>query len=46
MVSRLNDLVWAVNPGRSSLKDLMQKLEEYAMEMAMAEKYKSTGECT
>jgi signal transduction histidine kinase len=40
MVSRLNDLVWTVNPGHSSLKNLMQKLEEYAMEMALAKNMK------
>ena len=40
MVSRLNDLVWAVNPGQSSLKNLMQKLEEYAMEMALVKNMK------
>ncbi len=35
MVNRLNDLVWAVNPLHNSLTDLMQKLEEYAKEMAI-----------
>jgi signal transduction histidine kinase len=34
MVSRLNDLVWAVNPLHSSVNDLVQKLQEYAIEMA------------
>ena len=34
MVNRLDDLVWAVNPERNSVKDLVQKLEEYAREMA------------
>jgi ligand-binding sensor domain-containing protein/signal transduction histidine kinase len=40
MVNRLNDLVWTVNPGHSSLKNLVQKLEEYAMEMALAKNMK------
>ena len=40
MVNRLNDLVWAVNPEHNSLKNLMQKLEEYAMEMAMVKNIK------
>ena len=40
MVNRLNDLVWAVNPQQNSLKDLMQKLEEYAMEMAVVKNIK------
>lgn len=40
MVNRLDDLVWAVNPERNSLKDLVQKLEEYAKEMSMAKNIK------
>lgn len=40
MVNRLDDLVWAVNPERNSLKDLVQKLEEYATEMSMAKNIK------
>ena len=40
MVSRLNDLVWAVNHGQDSLKNLMQKLEEYTLEMAMVKNIK------
>ncbi len=40
MVRRLNDIVWAVNPDHNSLKDLMQKLEEYATEMAMVRNIK------
>jgi two-component system sensor histidine kinase UhpB len=40
MVNRLNDLVWAINPEYNSVKNLMQKLEEYAMEMAMAKNIK------
>ena len=40
MVSRLNDLVWAVNPEHNSLKKLMQKLEEYAIEMTMVKNIK------
>lgn len=40
MVNRLNDIVWAVNPEHNSLKSLMQKLEEYAMEIAVAKNVK------
>ncbi len=40
MVSRLNDIVWAVNPDHNSLKKLVQKLEEYATEMAMVKNIK------
>lgn len=40
MVNRLNDLVWAVNPGHNSLQSLMQKLEDYAMEMAKVKNIK------
>jgi signal transduction histidine kinase len=34
MVSRLNDIIWIVNPGHDSLQKLVQKLEEFATEMA------------
>ena len=40
MVNRLNDIVWAVNPEHNSLKSLMQKLEEYAMEIAIVKNIK------
>jgi ligand-binding sensor domain-containing protein/signal transduction histidine kinase len=40
MVNRLSDIVWAVNPEHIALKDLIQKLEEYAKEMAMAKNIK------
>ena len=40
MVNRLNDIVWAVNPEHNSLKSLMQKLEEYAIEIAIAKNIK------
>ncbi len=40
MVSRLNDLVWAISPVHNSLKHLMQKLEEYATEMAVVKNMK------
>ncbi len=36
MVNRLNDIVWSINPNHNSLKDILQKLEEYAKEMAIA----------
>lgn len=34
MVSKLNDIVWVVSPEHDSLRKLVQKLEEYASEMA------------
>lgn len=34
MVNKLNDIVWLINPDKSSLPDLMQRLEEYARNMA------------
>ena len=40
MVNRLNDIVWSVNPEHNSLKNLMQKLEEYAIEMAAVKNIK------
>ncbi|CAN5554078.1 hypothetical protein BH10BAC2_BH10BAC2_40810 [soil metagenome] len=35
MVNKLNDIVWLVNPEQDSLQKLIQRLEEYAGEMAM-----------
>jgi len=40
MVDKLNDIVWVVNPRHDSLQKLMQKLEEYATEMAAVKKIK------
>ncbi len=40
MVNRLNDIVWAINPEHNSLKNLIQKLEEYAREMAIVKNIK------
>lgn len=34
MVKKLSDIVWAVNPVHDSLDALLQRLEEYAIEMA------------
>ncbi len=34
MVNKLNDIVWLINPGQDSLQKLIQRLEEYAGEMA------------
>lgn len=34
MVNKLNDIVWLINPDKSSLPELMQRLEEYARNMA------------
>jgi|GEM_PF-3565806 len=35
MVNKLNDIVWLINPGQDSLQKLVQRLEEYASDMAM-----------
>ncbi|MBL7701771.1 MAG: sensor histidine kinase [Ferruginibacter sp.] len=34
MVNKLNDIVWLINPGQDTLQKLIQRLEEYAGEMA------------
>ncbi len=34
MVTRLSDIVWAINPNNDSLTELLLRLEEYAVEMA------------
>ncbi len=36
MVDKLNDIVWLVNPQHDSLKKLIDKLEEYVQQMALA----------
>ena len=36
MVTRLSDIVWLVNPEQDSLQKLVERLEEYASEMAIA----------
>lgn len=36
MVKKLSDIVWAVNPVHDSLDGLLQRLEEYTIEMASA----------
>jgi len=40
MVNRLSDIVWSVNPEHDSLKKFIQKLEEYATEMAIVKNIK------
>jgi len=40
MVNRLSDIVWAVNAEHNSLRNLIQKLEEYATEMARVKNIK------
>ena len=40
MVNRLSDIVWSVSPEHNSLKNLVQKLEEYAREMAKVKNIK------
>jgi hypothetical protein len=34
MVNKLGDIVWLVNPDQDSLQKLIQRLEEYARDMA------------
>src|SRR4029077_17482002 len=34
MVNKLNDIVWLINPDQDSLQKLIQRLEEYARDMA------------
>lgn len=36
MVNKLNDIVWLTNPGNDNLQQLMQRLEDYAIQMAAA----------
>ncbi len=40
MISKLSDIVWVVNPQHDSLQKLLQKLEEYAREMAATKEIK------
>ena len=34
MVNKLNDIVWLMNPGNDNLQQLLQRLEDYAIQMA------------
>jgi len=34
MVNKLNDIVWLINPGQDTLQKLVQRLEEFATDMA------------
>lgn len=34
MVNKLNDIVWFINPGNDNLQELLQRLEDYAIQMA------------
>lgn len=38
MVNKLNDIVWLINPDQDSLQKIVQRLEEYAREMAAIKK--------
>ena len=40
MVNKLNDIVWLVNPEQDSLKQMVDKLEEYAYQMATVKNIK------
>jgi signal transduction histidine kinase len=35
MVNKLNDIVWLINPDKDTLQKLVQRLDEYATDMAM-----------
>jgi ligand-binding sensor domain-containing protein/signal transduction histidine kinase len=35
MVNKLNDIVWLINPDKDTLQKLIQRLDEYATDMAM-----------
>ncbi|MBL0357274.1 MAG: hypothetical protein IPP72_10485 [Chitinophagaceae bacterium] len=34
MVNKLNDIVWLINPGQDSLQQLLQRLEDYVIQIA------------
>jgi len=34
MVNKLNDIVWLIHPGNDNLQQLLQRLEDYAVQMA------------
>ncbi len=34
MVNKLNDIVWLINPGNDNLQQLLQRLEDYTVQMA------------
>lgn len=36
MVTKLNDIIWLINPGKETLDDVIAKLKEYAQNMCMA----------
>jgi signal transduction histidine kinase len=40
MVNKLSDIIWSVNPEHNSVKNLFQKLREYATEMGAAKNIK------
>jgi signal transduction histidine kinase len=40
MVNKLSDIIWSINPEHNSIKNLFQKLREYATEMAAAKNIK------
>lgn len=40
MVSKLNDIVWLMNTGNDNLQQLIQRLEDYAIQMAAVKKIK------
>jgi two-component system, NarL family, sensor histidine kinase UhpB len=40
MVEKLNDIVWLINPEKDSLRQLINKLEDYAIKMAVVKNIK------
>lgn len=40
MVNKLSDIIWSVNPEHNSIKNLFQKLKEYATEMGVTKNIK------
>jgi signal transduction histidine kinase len=40
MVNKLSDIIWSINPEHNSIKNLFQKLREYATEMGAAKNIK------
>ena len=43
MVNKLSDIVWLVNPRHDSIGNIIQKLEDYATEMAMVKNIRMTS---
>jgi len=44
MVNKLSDIIWSVNPEHNSIRNLFQKLKEYAAEIGAAKNIKVTAD--